>query len=322
MQGVFTKILNLWIPNKTDKGTVVTDVFEPNFTKLDQYAEATNQTLEDLKSNKLDKGTYPGKASDLKKEIDTKLDKGTYPGKASDLKAEIDGKVSKSGDTITGVLTISESVYPEVIFNDIELAAVGYSVDGKSAYLRAARSTGLKIYEDNTATLQANNLNTKNKEVVAAINELVNKTNGLAGGYNGTFPLTSAIKDKIYLLPATNKFYVCIKNYSGSSLTAPNANFEELSVFQNRNKLENLFTVNNLNNKIIIKIKDVTVKHNEQVLFDEPFPNKCLGVFLTDYTGGGINKQAVSSGSITKTGFTFLTEAPVADFFMYFAIGY
>lgn len=26
MQGVFTKILNLWIPNKTDKGTVVTDV--------------------------------------------------------------------------------------------------------------------------------------------------------------------------------------------------------------------------------------------------------------------------------------------------------
>ncbi|WP_306583702.1 phage baseplate protein [Fusobacterium ulcerans] len=69
MQGVFTKILNLWIPNKTDKGTVVTDVFEPNFTKLDQYAEATNQTLEDLKSNKLDKGTYPGKASDLNTEI-------------------------------------------------------------------------------------------------------------------------------------------------------------------------------------------------------------------------------------------------------------
>lgn len=152
MQGVFTKILNLWIPNKTDKGTVVTDVFEPNFTKLDQYAEATNQTLEDLKNNK--------------------LDKGTYSGKASDLKSEIDGKVSKSGDTMTGALTISNSKYPEVIFNNIELAAVGYSVNDKSAFLRAARSTGLRIYENNTATLQANNLNTKNKEVVAAINEL------------------------------------------------------------------------------------------------------------------------------------------------------
>ena len=71
---------------------------------------------------------------------------------------------------------------------------------------------------------------------------IVNKINGLAGGYSGTFPLTTAVKKGIYLLPATNKFYVCIKNYSGSSLTAPNANFEELSVFQNRNKLENLFT--------------------------------------------------------------------------------
>lgn len=72
-------------------------------------------------------------------------------------------------------------------------------------------------------------------------NLTTDKINGLAGGYNGTFPLISAIKDNIYLLPATNKFYVCIENYSGSSLTVPNANFEELSVFQNRNKLENLF---------------------------------------------------------------------------------
>lgn len=70
MQGVFTKFLQLWIPNKTDKGTVVTDVFEPNFTKLDQNAEATNRTLTNLSNNKLDKGTYPGNASDLKSEID------------------------------------------------------------------------------------------------------------------------------------------------------------------------------------------------------------------------------------------------------------
>lgn len=45
MQGVFTKFLQLWIPNKTDKGSVVTDVFEPNFTKLDQNAEIVNKNL-------------------------------------------------------------------------------------------------------------------------------------------------------------------------------------------------------------------------------------------------------------------------------------
>ena len=90
----------------------------------------------------------------------------------------------------------------------------------------------------------------------------------------------------------------------------------------NRYRIENLFKINNLNNKIIIKIKDCAAKHKEQVLFDEPFPNKCLGVFLTDYTGGEINKQAISTGSLTKTGFTFLTEGTVDDYFMYFAIGY
>lgn len=75
MQGVFTKFLQLWIPNKTDKGSVVTDVFEPNFTKLDQNAEATNRTLTDLSGNKLDKGTYTKTASDLKAEIDSNLNK-------------------------------------------------------------------------------------------------------------------------------------------------------------------------------------------------------------------------------------------------------
>lgn len=66
---------------------------------------------------------------------------------------------------------------------------------------------------------------------------------GLVGGYNGSFPLTAATKGNIYLLPATKKYYVCITDYSGSQLTAPNANFEELSVYTNRSKLDNLFGV-------------------------------------------------------------------------------
>ena len=345
MQGVFTKFLQLWIPNKTDKGSVVTDVFEPNFTKLDQNAESVNKTLDNLSNNKLDKGTYTGDASNLKSEIDGKVSKsggtitgtlninmegkdkvvlksqgttdgvvgsdtdgvivgnsksgksirlnndgvGIYPStslktEAKDLSGAVnelldnkykieyktigspteeldilefaltavdghyrsqagnnmitslpegiptpafecrissintnggyrtielksfnsndiyintqinftaggvhptwlgwnkllndrDGSdfVKKAGDTMTGTLTISGSDFPEVVFNNDGLAAVGYDVDGESAYLRAAKGTGLIIYADNTATLKANNLNTKNKEVVAAINEL------------------------------------------------------------------------------------------------------------------------------------------------------
>ena len=66
---------------------------------------------------------------------------------------------------------------------------------------------------------------------------------GVAGGYSGTFPLTTAVLDGIYLLPETGKFYVCTKAYSGSNLTAPNANFEELSVWKNRERLSKLTEV-------------------------------------------------------------------------------
>ena len=205
MQGVFTKILNLWIPNKTDKGTVVTDVFEPNFTKLDQYAEATNQTLEDLKSNKLDKGTYPGNASDLNTEI-SKIASTTQLGRmivGKGMTADSTGKVS----------VVSKNDGITVNDNDIQLNTV-----------------------DNLINTSITKPLSANQGVI-----LDKQDKGVLGGYNGIFPLTVASKNGIYLLPATNKFYVCIENYNGTNLTAPNANFEELSVFQNRNKLENLF---------------------------------------------------------------------------------
>ena len=70
--------------------------------------------------------------------------------------------------------------------------------------------------------------------------EFEKETQGVAGGFSGTFPLTQATLNGVYLVPATGKFYVCTKEYSGGNLTAPNANFEELSVWKNRDKLENL----------------------------------------------------------------------------------
>ena len=66
---------------------------------------------------------------------------------------------------------------------------------------------------------------------------------GVAGGYSGNFPLTTAELNGVYLLPSTGKFYVCIKAYNGTQISAPNANFEELSVYKNRDRLENLFTI-------------------------------------------------------------------------------
>ena len=59
---------------------------------------------------------------------------------------------------------------------------------------------------------------------------------------DGKFPLTSAEVGKVY--EAVNgKKYKCIKAYSGSSLSTPNANFIEMSLNNHADRLDNLFGV-------------------------------------------------------------------------------
>ena len=55
MASRLTTFLKLFIPDLYDKGTVVTDVFDPNFTKIDQNAETVDATLKKLENDKLDK---------------------------------------------------------------------------------------------------------------------------------------------------------------------------------------------------------------------------------------------------------------------------
>lgn len=61
----------------------------------------------------------------------------------------------------------------------------------------------------------------------------------IVGKYTGNFPLTSAEKNGVYLVPSTGKFYVCTQAFSDKSLSTPDGNFEELSVYKNLEKLEN-----------------------------------------------------------------------------------
>lgn len=62
--GILTNFLKLLKPEPNDFVDVTKHISE-NYDKLDKNAETTNKTLTDLGNNKLDKGTYSGKASDL-----------------------------------------------------------------------------------------------------------------------------------------------------------------------------------------------------------------------------------------------------------------
>ena len=129
----------------------------------------------------------------------------------------------------------------------------------------------------------------KNQEAIGNALALNGKTGvqydkeiqGVAGGYSGTFPLTAAVLDGIYLLPETGKFYVCTKAYSGSNLTAPNANFEELSVWKNRERLGNLKGYEHLTAIKLTESNIETEVYDFAYFFNKPtFPFLEIIVFL------------------------------------------
>ena len=110
-------------------------------------------------------------------------------------------------------------------------------------------------------------------------NQLIQNLNGILGQNNGEFPVEQAVAGNIYYFPRNQKYYYCLKSQT-SRVSVPNADFEELSIYQNRKKLENLFKINNLkydsgNIKILINqqwqnigIIDISDKYINIVVFN------------------------------------------------------
>lgn len=79
-------------------------------------------------------------------------------------------------------------------------------------------------------------------------NQLVQNLNGILGQNNGEFPVEQAVAGNVYYFPRNQKFYYCLKSQT-SRVSVPNADFEELSIYQNRKKLENLIRVIEVDNQ-------------------------------------------------------------------------
>lgn len=145
----FTEVLNLRKPEENDYYNEQTEQAE-NWQKLDDYAKETN-------NNKLDKGTYPGKASDLDND-----------------------KYDKTGGIISGTVTINTeagSNNSNISFrnNNVERGFIGNveSTSIKSFHVKnTIAGDGIILYDDGTAYFKMNNLTTSTREVGAAINYL------------------------------------------------------------------------------------------------------------------------------------------------------
>lgn len=62
------------------------------------------------------------------------------------------------------------------------------------------------------------------------------------GKEDGKFPLIEAIQGNVYYFSGNKKFYIC-KETQNRRISVPNEKFEELSIYENRKKLENLYKI-------------------------------------------------------------------------------
>ena len=99
------------------------------------------------------------------------------------------------------------------------------------------------------------------------------------GKEDGKFPLTESVAGNIYYFPGNKKFYYCLKSQT-SRVSVPNADFEELSIYQNRKKLENLITLYSSNEwnilefsnkKVLISLRKKAMYSNNKYIYELPF---------------------------------------------------
>ena len=72
--------------------------------------------------------------------------------------------------------------------------------------------------------------------------EIDDRVVAAVGQLNGMFPLSEATAGNIYYHQGNKKIYICKSNYNGTTISVPNMNFEDLSIWENRKRLENLST--------------------------------------------------------------------------------
>lgn len=196
-------------------------------------------------------------------------------------------KVDKAGDTMTGTLNSqAREAFVGVDEHGNRKFEIGYDKSEDRFFIYDNVHQKIIMYATNGQTvIPSEYLQTTAKEVIGAINENKLKRDALTGKYYNNFPLSSANVDDIFYHSATNKYYICVRNYSGAQINNPNSNFEDLSVYENRKKLDSLITLKN-GGKLKIKFTHVTVK---------------AGTFQTVLTPSDLGIQGNIHGAVAVT---------------------
>lgn len=94
---------------------------------------------------------------------------------------------------------------------------------------------------------------------IGTAQEIDDRVVSALGKEDGKFPLTEAVKGNVYYFPGNKKFYIC-KEAQNRRVSVPDGNFEELSIWENRKRLENLYIIKEEKTKITFKeIKNINL---------------------------------------------------------------
>ncbi|MCF2672884.1 pyocin knob domain-containing protein [Fusobacterium varium] len=324
--GILTNFLKLLKPEPNDFVDVVKHISE-NYDKLDKVAETNNQALTNLDNNK--------------------LDKGTYPGKASDLKTEIDGKVNRAGDTMLAMLNFQgENIGIALLKKDGTYIGSVYGTETGTVYITNNISgKSIALYQDGGMSIQAENLTTPEKEIISAVNNLNNGKAGLFVWNKTTeSPIINNLKEPgIYYLandnlspgsPDANRAMMIVNNkdypyQEWFPYFKPGVRYTRYWNGTTFSNWEKGSCITSTRDKLIIK--DMTIQFTtgspQTFYFDSAFPTACLGVMVGDTQNLVSNVENVQIYNTTRTNFTGTAVSipeisPVAIAVKVIAIGY
>ena len=205
--------------------------------RLDDYDNPAE--LESLVNQKVEKGILS-----LKQESDTvilttnidnvSLNTGYYPREigvfVSDNGQEIMYYYMNDGDETSWIPPETDGPFKiELKLNLIASNAKSITVpnSGKDLYITK------EYLEENY---------TKNGGYNGTAREIEDRVVAAVGKEDGKFPLSEAVKGNVYYFTGNKKFYIC-KETQNRRVSVPDGNFEELSIWENRKRLENLYKV-------------------------------------------------------------------------------
>jgi len=90
---------------------------------------------------------------------------------------------------------------------------------------------------------------TQNGGYKGTAQEIDDRVVSALGKEDGKFPLNEAIQGNVYYFSANKKFYIC-KETQNRRISVPDVKFEELSIWENRKRLENLSIIEKEENKL------------------------------------------------------------------------